>query len=205
MDKIFDLVSTFDFNIPDDLRQSAFVKQLMGEIAEKVDLHRMNDFLQTPLMVSAGIDGFCVLKVLARMRRFDIKKEIDRFDINGYSALHIAAYFGIESSLNCLLENGADVDHRDPETCLSTALHEACRSSNSNANTVKLLLRYGASTDLKNNIGQKPAKDYLNADDERIKAFQDAEKPCFKLQRFFQRLCLFQRYRNPKFIVKKNQ
>lgn len=80
---------------------------------------------------------------------------INAKDDSGCSPLHFAAERGCCEAALALLRRGAQLD--ESENHGNTALHLACRSLLSNlADTVDLLLRWGASEVAVNNAGQTP-------------------------------------------------
>merc|ERR1712058_188333 len=112
----------------------------------------------TPLMIASGVDGKSALKLLER------GADIHAKDVNQFTPLHHAAYFGVNSACKVLLDNKADVKACERH---SSALKEACRSEFSNAEVVLTLL---------NNKASFTVLDWLDEDDERISILRDAEK-----------------------------
>lgn len=142
----------------------------MFAVAESVDINRTNEMGHTPLMIASGIDGNAVLKLLQR------KAEIEAMDMNNFTAMHHASYFGNNSSCKILLEYEADVNACEH---ISSPLKEANRSGFAKANVLLTLLRHGANFREPNSFGQTPlefAERYLDEDDERIQILRKAEQ-----------------------------
>jgi len=180
------------------LRRSSFVEQLMFKVAENIKVNITNTLGHTPLMLAAGCDGRSVAKLLQR------DAQMETIDVFGFSALHHAVYFGIESSVEVLLQKGAQVNAEDPN---NAPLINAIKNVEiPNANVVKILLNYGASIDIKDRYGKTPlelAKLYLDEDDERIAILQKAEKTKKKprkLQQMFREFAEIKQYRVAQYI-----
>jgi ankyrin repeat protein len=75
-------------------------------------------------------------------------------DSNGDSLLHIAAQNGDVKTIEQLLDAGASIDQAGDMK--STALHYAYDGKH--LETIQLLLRRGASTELRNLFGKKPGE-----------------------------------------------
>jgi ankyrin repeat protein len=82
---------------------------------------------------------------------------------DGWTPLHLAAFFGKEDAARALLNGGADVKARSTNTMENTALHAAVAGKH--AALVKLLIDRGASANARQNGGFTPMHSAANNGD----------------------------------------
>jgi ankyrin repeat protein len=106
------------------------------------------------LLISACSTSATINSAVKRQKLEDVKKfvgkgMIENKDINGFTPLMVAAYYGYTPILKYLLENGANVDATDKNGW--TALMYS--ASYNFIDDVKLLIDHKASLNMKNNKG----------------------------------------------------
>lgn len=75
-------------------------------------------------------------------------------DVHGNTPLHFAATYGTDSCVTALVDAGADVNATNNDGC--TALHSFVTSKNSTIETLYLLIRRGASLQIRDHWGDTP-------------------------------------------------
>ncbi len=78
-----------------------------------------------------------------------------RFSTDGWTTLHLAAFFGHPGAVRLLLEHGSEVDARALNTMRNTPLHAAVAGP-MDAGGVRLLLDHGADPDARQEGGFTP-------------------------------------------------
>jgi ankyrin repeat protein len=79
---------------------------------------------------------------------------VNEHDKIGFTALHYAAQNYLLEIATILLEGNAEVDSKDIHG--NTPLFKAVFNSKGNGEMIKILLRFGANKDIKNNYGISP-------------------------------------------------
>ena len=79
---------------------------------------------------------------------------VTTYSADGFTALHLAAFFGRPETVRFLLDRGADVDAAGTGWMTGTALHAA--ASSRQAETVAMLLEAGADPDARQSGGWTP-------------------------------------------------
>lgn len=115
----------------------------------RIDVHKRNEFVSAALAASVRMGNTSIFRQLI--------SENSTLDLNykircGITALLLAAYYGRESTAQCLLDMGADVDAQNDVG--HTPLHAA--SYNGHDGVVKLLVAYGANQNLVDHRGNTP-------------------------------------------------
>jgi ankyrin repeat protein len=103
----------------------------------------------TPQKPSTTIHGAVKKEGLEDVKKYVEQGKIEDKDVNGFTPLMIAAYYGYTPVLTYLLENGANVDETDKNGW--TALMYS--ASFDFIGDVKLLVDHKASLNIKNNKG----------------------------------------------------
>lgn len=123
-----------------------YAYQHWGDHADKLDPDQATQtavirFVTDENKVAAAIQAMWFLKSEADVD-WDVRK--------GANALHVCAWFGLTYAVSGLLEQGMDVDSRDPKNALTPIMY-ACRRGKTA--TVSLLLQRGARVNLVSNRG----------------------------------------------------
>merc|ERR1712098_250467 len=130
----------FDWNF---LEPNPFLNDIMFLMSESIDVDKRFISNRTPLMIAAFLGVYeAVAKLIERGAK------VDAFDMDRYTALHYAVYFGSINSCKILLEKGANVNFQNR---FCTPLMRAARYKD--VEVVKLLLAFGADSKIKNNFG----------------------------------------------------
>jgi len=103
----------------------------------------------TPQKPSTTIHGAVAKQSLEDVKKYVKQGLIEEKDVNGFTPLMVAAYYGYTPVLKFLLENGANVDATDKNGW--TALMYS--ASYDFIDSVKLLIDHKASLNIKNNKG----------------------------------------------------
>ena len=94
------------------------------------------------------------VRALARRLQADPDR-CTAYSADGWTALHLAAYFGHAAAVRLLLERGADVHARSTNDTANTPLHAALAGAREAA-TVGLLLDHGADVNAPAGAGVTP-------------------------------------------------
>jgi ankyrin repeat protein len=81
-------------------------------------------------------------------------ERLEESSSDGFSILGFAAYFGHEALAQCLLEQGAAVNHKSNNTMMVAPLHSAVSAQH--VGIVRLLLEHGANANLPQEQGIRP-------------------------------------------------
>jgi ankyrin repeat protein len=115
-----------------------------------------HDIVDAVIEAGAEIDIFAAAATgrLADLRRTTTEATVNSFAYDGWTPLHLAAFFGHPDTARALLDAGADVNAVSRNALTNTALHAA--TAGRHPDVALLLLAAGAATDVADAGGYTP-------------------------------------------------
>ena len=117
-----------------------------------------DDIVEMLIDAGAEIDVFAAAATgrIADLRRTVDQATVQTYAYDGWTPLHLAAFFGHADAVRLLLEAGADIQAVSRNSLRNTPLHAA--AAGSHAAVVRLLLDRGARADAVDAGGYTPAQ-----------------------------------------------